>query len=102
LGEETKQLKEYFSELNRPILASVCKEGEDSCLDLTPFFPISPLQLKFLLKEWMGREQLAPSHQIFQDIIAALIERSPGKKFFAQTGQFRCERGTLFFQKKQI
>ena len=61
LGEESQQLKEYFSELNRPILATVRKEGAGYCLDLNPFFPIPALQLKFLLKEWLGKQQLSLS-----------------------------------------
>lgn len=101
LGEETQQLKEYFSALNEPILATLREEEMGSCLDLNPFFPLPALQLKFLLKEWMGREHLTLSHQIFQDMITALIERSSGKKFFTLSGHFLCDRGYLYFQRKQ-
>lgn len=99
LGEESQQLKDYFSELNRPILATVRKEGVGYCLDLNPFFPITAVQLKFLLKEWLGKEQISPSRQIFEDITAALLERSLGKKFSTSEGKFQVERGYLYFNK---
>ena len=99
LGEESQQLKDYFSELNRPILATVRKEEDGYCLDLNPFFPIPAVQLKFLLKEWLGKEQLSLSRQIFEDLTAALLELSLGKKFITSEGKFQVERGHLYFSK---
>lgn len=100
LGEESQQLKEYFSELNRPILASATKkEAKCSYLDLKLFLPIPLVQLKFLLREWLEGEKQTLSRQIFENIAEALIERDIGKKFITQAGCFQVERGCLHFVK---
>jgi tRNA(Ile)-lysidine synthase len=99
LGEESQQLKEYFSDLNRPILATVKQEGETYSLDLTPFFPLPAVQLKFLLKQWLGKEQLSLSRQILEDLTSALLDLSLGKRFITNEGKFQAERGHLYFSK---
>lgn len=98
LGEESQQLKEYFSSLNRPIiLAAARKEAAGLCLDLSPFLPIPAIQLKYLLKEWTGKEGIVPSKQILEDIVSALSEQSLGKKFIMNNGEFQVERRRVYF-----
>jgi tRNA(Ile)-lysidine synthase TilS/MesJ len=97
LGEESQQIKEYFSLLNQPILTTVRKDRQGACLDLNPFLPLAPLQLKYLLKEWLGKEGIVASRQILEDMVAALLELSLGKKFIINATKFQIERGHLCF-----
>ena len=91
LGEESKEIKEYFSEVNREILTKTGK----ACLDLNPFLPIPALQLKYLLKEWM--KEVTVSRQILEGIACALQERGARKKFATKEGEFQIEKGVLFY-----
>jgi tRNA(Ile)-lysidine synthase len=59
LAGECQELREHFSALNQPILMQIKKEGENFCLDLNPFLPLSAMQLKYLLKELMGKQEIA-------------------------------------------
>ncbi len=96
LGEESKEVREHFSVLNRPIIASVQRGSEMSSLDLNPFFPLPSLQLKYLLIEWMKNERAAFSRQILDGIVKALIERSPKKKFQSKAGTCMIGNGIIF------
>ena len=86
LGEESREVREYFSALNKPIIAGIQREPEMTRLDLNPFFPLPSLQLKYFLMEWMKNERAAFSRQILEGIVKALVERSPRKKFQSKAG----------------
>jgi tRNA(Ile)-lysidine synthase len=90
LGEESKEIKEYFSEVNRSILTQV--QGER--IDLNPFLPLPALQLKYLLKEWMKKVGVTVSRQILTGMVTALLGRGAQKKF----GEFCVEKGVLSYK----
>ncbi len=96
LGEESREVREYFSALNRPIIAGIQRGAEMSRLDLNPFFPLPPLQLKYLLIEWMKNESAAFSRQILDGIVKALIERSSRKKFQSKACTCMISNGNVF------
>lgn len=62
LGEESREVREYFEDLNRPLL-------EEFKGDLRPLLPLPPLQLKFLLRGWFEREKLTISREIIDEIV---------------------------------
>ncbi len=88
LGDESKQLKEYFSRLNRPILATA-KKG---FLDLNPFLPLPTIQLKYLLKEWLATEDVTFSREILEQAIMALLK---GNQFITSVGKIQIEKGVI-------
>jgi tRNA(Ile)-lysidine synthase len=100
LGEESKEIKDYFFNLNKPIMGRVQKRGKEDHLDLTPFLPLPALQLRYLLKEWMHREKVVFSRQMIDGIVLALCDCVPRKKFISKEGEFRIESGHLCFFKK--
>jgi tRNA(Ile)-lysidine synthase len=100
LAEESQEVKDYFCELNGPILSTLQQRVEGIYLDLNAFLPLPPLQLKYLLKEWMGREGAAFSRQIFDGITAALANRLGGKRFQSGEGAFLIENGIVSFFKR--
>lgn len=62
LGEESREVREYFQGLNRPLLERF--KG-----DLRPFLPMPPLQLKFLLREWFELEKITVSRETIDEIV---------------------------------
>lgn len=88
IGEESREVKDYFCELNRAILATIREEPGSSSLDLRPFLPLPMLQLKYLLREWMGRERVTFSRQIIEGIVSALVKRTPERNFNQMRGPF--------------
>lgn len=93
LGEESKELKEYFKDLNRPILQSIT-EGS---LDLSPFLPMPMLQIKFLIRGWLEQEQISVSRQIIDGIAKAVMEGARKKNFNCKEGEFNINNGVLSF-----
>ncbi len=95
LGEESKEIKEYFHQLNAPILAT----AKNSSLDLSPFLPLPRVQVRFLLKDWFKREKISFSHQIIERMINA-IGREEKKRFAAGKGEARIEKGLILINFK--
>lgn len=87
LGEESRDIRDYFSTLNRPILESLSQgvEGE-SHIDLKPYLPLSAIQLKYLLKEWLKLEGVVFSRQILEGIIDGVLDGRREKKFQTKQG----------------
>jgi len=96
LGEESKELKAYFQDLNKVILDSV----ESSQIDLNSFLPMPTIRLKFLLKEWLEREKISISRQIIESAVIALNQRDQQKKFYFKNGQLNINKGFISFCKK--
>lgn len=95
LGEESKELKDYFSHLNAPILASV-KNGS---LDLRPFLPLPQVQLRFLLKDWFKQEKFSFSHQIIEGMIDA-VGGTEKKRFVIGKGEVQIGKGLILINIK--
>jgi tRNA(Ile)-lysidine synthase len=95
LGEESKEVREHFAELNQPILEGI----EEGRLDLNPFLPKPTLQLKYLLKEWMRREQASFSREVFDTAAEAIQQRLPQKTFLSRQGRLFVNKGTICFHK---
>lgn len=93
LGEESQEIKKYFSDLNRPILAILQEDKE--CVNLNPFLPMQELKLKYLLKEWMGGEGIVVSRQILEGITSALLHCTSRKKFVIKDMELCVEKGVL-------
>jgi tRNA(Ile)-lysidine synthase len=102
LGEESKEVKEYFHKLNRTILARIEKQSTREYLNLNPYLPMSLIQLKYLLKSWIEQEGLTLSRQIIDGIAIALNESSSQKKFCFKDGEFHIDKGYLYFYKNKI
>lgn len=94
LGEESREIREYFSTLNTPILELIKADGT---LDLNPFLPMPALQLKYLLKEWARGKQVTFSKEIFDLLVAAILSRLSNKKFLSNQGTFLVEKGVVSF-----
>lgn len=95
LGEESKEIKEYFHHLNAPILASI----KNSCLDLRSFLPLPRVQLRFLLKDWFKQEKISFSHQIIEGMIDA-IRATEKKRFITGSGEVQIEKGLILINIK--
>jgi tRNA(Ile)-lysidine synthase TilS/MesJ len=100
LGEESKEIKEYFQNLNRPILEKIEKQEEVDQLDLNPFLPLPPLQLKYLLKEWLSREKRCLSRHIIDGIVLSVSQSTSKKKFMTKECEFQVQKGHLFLKKR--
>ena len=95
LGEESKEVKEYFHKVNQPIL-----EGKDGFrLDLNPYLPMPLIQLKYLIKGWLEQERLTISRQILEGMAAALNDRAVNKKFHTKDGDFLVHNGCFYLIK---
>lgn len=94
LGEESREIRDYFCALNRPILDRLV---ESRSLDLNPFLPMSPIQLKYLLKEWMRKEGATFSKHILDGVVAAVLSRASGKKFQSKGYVFSIRSGIISF-----
>ncbi len=90
LGEESKEIKEYFHRVNQPILAGM--EGGKR-LDLNPYLPMPSIQLKYLIKGWLEQERLTISRQILERMVSALNDRAANKKFHTKGGDFLIHNG---------
>jgi len=101
LGEESQEIKAFFFALNAPLLAHVQKGEGQECLDLNPFLPLPLLQLKYLLKQWLGSDVMQVSRQVLQALVAAVSNRAAGKRFAVKGGEMRVEKGVLSFSIKQ-
>lgn len=99
LGEEAKEVREYFLEINRPLLARIERRPEGALLDLNSCLPIAALQLKHLLIEWMRLEGVTFSRSICEGIAESLRMRSGPKKFLSKKGAFAVHNGTILFSK---
>jgi len=103
LGEESKEIKEYFYRLNRPILAMIVKNGQISdSLSLNPHLPMPLIQLRYLVKEWLEQEGLTASRQIIDGIALGLNERSLKKRFYFKEGQFHIDNGNISFYRIKV
>lgn len=100
LGEEAKQLQKYFFELNQPILTSLQKTPDGFHLDLRPFLPMPPMQMKYLLKECLSSEAIALSREILHEIMALLSKSDLSKKIPVRQGELQVEQGYLSFKKQ--
>lgn len=99
LGEESREVKAFFSELNRPIIACIQKAEGVHNLDLNPFLPLPLLQMKYLLREWFSVEGVTFSRQILESVASAVLSRATGKKFLSGEGEIQVEKGFLCFFK---
>lgn len=97
LGDESREIRDYFCTLNRPIMDSLYQGSEGRCIDLNPFLPVASIQLKYLLKEWMRKEGVTFSKQILEGITSAVVDRLSGKKFNSKDGIFFVESGIISF-----
>ena len=95
LGEESREVREYFTELNQPILETI----EEGRLDLNPFLPLASLQLKYLLKEWMRREQVTFSREVLAAAVEAAQQQLSQKTFLSGQGRLFVDKGIIFFHK---
>ncbi len=95
MGEEAKELKEYFQDLNRPILESI----SGGRLDLNAFLPMPSIRLKFLLKGWLEQEKISLSREIIEGIAGALNQGASQKKFYSREGEFNINNGSICFCK---
>lgn len=99
LGDESKEIKEYFHNLNRPILATIQKQDP---WDLDPYLPMPLIQLKYLLKECLDQEGLTVSGQIIHKMALGLNERLAKKKFCSKKGEFHIDKGRVYFYKNKL
>ncbi len=104
LAEDSRDLKEYFSALNRPILFTVLEKSDGSALDLNPFLPLPDLQLKYLFVEWMRDERAVFSRQIMDATVAAVSKRGLKKKFSSGASEIEIDNGLILLKtrKKQL
>ncbi len=100
LGEESREIKAYFSKLNSPILSSLQKDDLGVHLDLNPFLPLPHTQVKYLLKEWFIREGASFSRQVLSCAAASVIHSAERKKFISSDGEIQIERGLIRFFKR--
>jgi tRNA(Ile)-lysidine synthase len=98
LGEESREIKEYFHKLNQPILSGI----DNGRLDLRPHLPLPAIQLKYLVKSWLDLECVTMSRQIIDAIIRALLQSSHNKKFCSGDREFHVDNGTIYFKLKTI
>lgn len=101
LGEEAKEVKEYFQALNQDILETTFVEAKNFCLDLTSFLPMPRLQLKFLLKDFFFRESISLPRSLLEEIGTALFEGVARKKFQIGKGEIHVIRKKLYFSKSK-
>ena len=95
LGEESEQIKTYFSQLNAPLLSTRRVLGGEEELDLNPFLPLSLVQVKYLLREWLCQDRALFSREILDKAAAACLIRGEEKRFSTQRGTIRIERGVV-------
>lgn len=95
LGDESKEIKEYFNDLNKPILKSIRKGS----LDLNPFLPMPLIQIKFLIRGWLEQERISVSRQIVDGIAEALKEGAHKKIFNCKEGELNINKGVIGFNK---
>jgi tRNA(Ile)-lysidine synthase len=102
LGEESKEVKEYFHNLNRAILTRVEQQPDRGCLNLSPYLPMPLIQLKYLLKGWLEQEGVLLSRQIIEGIATALNKSLSQKKFSSKEGEFHIDKGYLYLYKNKV
>lgn len=74
-ADETQEIAAYFSSLNRPLLDDLC---DSSGLNLKEKLPLPEIQLRYLLKEWMGREGLFLSRSMILSAVKTLLSGDSG------------------------
>jgi tRNA(Ile)-lysidine synthase len=99
LGEESQQIRDYFSLLNQPIFSKIKQEATGFCLDLNPFLPLPAIQIKYLVKELSNTIGWVISKQILEDAVKAICLRDGGKKFIVRHCKLQIERGFIYFRK---
>jgi len=97
LGDESREVTDYFCTLNKSILDHIYQGAEGTSLDLNPFLPLPSIQLKYLLKEWMRKEGITFSKQILDGTVAAVTDCLSGKKFQSKKGAFSIKSGIISF-----
>lgn len=81
LGEESREVREYFTAVNRPILDPLLEEG-GKAIDLSLWLLLPRLQLKYLIKQWLGARDCSPPRQIVEGILDAIAVSGPEKRFY--------------------
>lgn len=99
LGRQSHELKEYFSQLNRPFLASLLEWRESAVLDLSSHLPMASLQLKFLIKELLFAQKITVSRQILEGVVSALQAGEKGKEFRVKGVLIGVENGAFAFKR---
>ena len=100
LGEESKEIKEFFRNLNHPILALRQIESEGSHFDLNPYLPLPIIQLKYLIRSWLEQEKITLSRQMVNSIACALNQKFPMRKFYFRDGEILIDKGCLSIMKR--
>ncbi len=99
LAEESRDIRAYFSQINRELLDKIQNEEGSSSIDLKPFFPLPLLQIKYFLIEWMRREGAVFSRQILTGVAIALADQLSNRKFQSNQGLFMIDKGIVCFYK---
>lgn len=73
-ADEAQAVITYFSSLNRPFLET----GEAGVLDLQGKLPLPEIQLRYLLKEWLRRENVSLSRSMILSATKILIRQGTG------------------------
>lgn len=74
-ADETREVVAYFSSLNRSFLEG----GREGVLDLKEKLPLPEIQLRYLLREWLERQNLVFSRSILHSAVSLLLRGGAGK-----------------------
>ncbi len=97
LAQEAKDVKTYFSQMNKPMLERIQPHETGGYLDLKPFLPLASLQIRYFLIEWMKKEGVTFSFQILNGVAGALSEAKTKKKFQSKKGAFFVNKEIVHF-----
>lgn len=100
LGEEAEDLRNYFLELNAPLLRQGIHQGS---IDVEPYLPLSRVQLRFLLKEWARHIGIVLQRGLLEEALSFLLqEKKEEKQFFSSRFIIKVNRSVVTLNKINV
>jgi tRNA(Ile)-lysidine synthase len=68
LGNFSQELSDYLHRKIQVYFGAIKKRGDEEEIDLSPFFPLEPLEIKTFLKVWAAQNEIMLSHESLETL----------------------------------
>lgn len=95
-GNEAQELSDFLERHLQPIFGTLATSALGSYVDLAPFLPLSPFEVKYIVRKVCQKEECFPSREIVHTAAHHLLTKTPNRRFRDGRHLLFVDRGTLF------
>lgn len=100
LGEESKEIQFFLNQHLAPILNTIESSSLGYFLDLNPYLPLTPFELKYLIKTFCKKAQWIPSREMVETAADLIQKGASNKELIGGSNRLYIDRKRLFLAKR--